>query len=242
MDPIEYLILITIAITLFQLLNVIFSILNFFVLIPLFGNASMILPNEISAFIIGLCNQISAILNPIYIIILVFYILMYLIYLFIMYVIPPTGILTIFIPIREILLMIPPLPALQKFGVIRLMDRIMEAIYMKGILIKFVKINGAVFDFSRENIKRVLILLIPSLEDKIDKFTNNLEEKEKQSKGKTEIEKKIEDNKNICIAQNTKMITPDMSSGDRISNEFANLFETIHCESKSIGDYIRSNK
>ncbi len=167
---------------------------------------------------------------------------MYLIYLFIMYVIPPTGILTIFIPIREILLMIPPLPALQKFGVIRLMDRIMEAIYMKGLLIKFVKINGAVFDFSRENIKRVLILLLPSLKDKIDKFTNNLEDKEEQTKGKTEIHKNIEDNKNICIAQNTKMITPDMSSGDRISNEFSNLFEMIHCESKSIGDYIRSNK
>lgn len=244
MDPIEYLILITVAITLFEVLNVVFSILNFFILIPVFGKASMILPNEVSEFLIGLCNQIAAKLIPFYIIILVFYILMYLIYLFIINVIPPTGFATIFIPIREILLKIPPLPALEKFGVIRLMDRIMEALYLKGTLVKFVKINGAVFDFSRENIKRVLILLVPSLEDKIDTYEkqNQKERKEEKPEEQNEIHKKIEEDKNVCIKQNTKMNTPDMSSGDRISNEFSNLFETIHCESKSIGNYIRSNK
>lgn len=248
MDPIEYLILITVAITLFEVLNVVFSILNFVFLIPIFGKASMILPNEVSEFLIGLCNQIAAILIPLYIIIIVFYILMYIIYLFIMNVIPPTGFATIFIPIREILLKIPPLPALEKFGVIRLMDRIMEALYLKGILVKFVKINGAVFDFSRENIKRILILLVPSLKDKIDTYDKLNQEERKEEKPheeneeRDEIHKKIEEDKNICIKQNTKMNTPDMSSGDRISNEFSNLFETIHCESKSIGNYIRSNK
>jgi hypothetical protein len=246
MDPIEYLILITVAITLFEVLNVVFSILNFTILIPLFGNNSMILPNEVSDFIIGLCNQIAAKLIPFYIIIITFYILMYMIYLFIINVIPPTGFLTIFIPIREILLKIPPLPALEKFGVIRLMDRIMEALYLKGFLIKFVKINGAVFDFSRENIKRVLILLVPSLEDKIDAYDrknfNKEEKKEEKPEVVNEIHKKIEDDKNICIKQNTKMTTPDMSAGDKISNDFSNLFETINCESKSIGNYIRSNK
>ncbi len=246
MDPIEYLILITVAITLFEVLNVVFSILNFTILIPLFGNNSMILPNEVSDFIIGLCNQIAAKLIPFYIIIITFYILMYMIYLFIINVIPPTGFLTIFIPIREILLKIPPLPALEKFGVIRLMDRIMEALYLKGFLIKFVKINGAVFDFSRENIKRVLILLVPSLEDKIDAYDrknfNKEEKKEEKPEVVNEIHKKIEDDKNICIKQNTKMTTPDISAGDKISNDFSNLFETINCESKSIGNYIRSNK
>lgn len=246
MDSIEYLILITIAITLFEVLNVIFSILNFTILIPVFGNNSMILPNEISDFIIGLCNQIAAKLIPFYIIIITFYILMYMIYLFIMNVIPPTGFLTIFIPIREILLKIPPLPALEKFGVIRLMDRIMEALYLKGFLVKFVKINGAIFDFSRENIKRVLILLVPSLEDKIDAYDKKMGTKKNEEVSSSpivnEIHKKIEEDKNICIKQNTKMTTPDMNSGEKISNEFSNLFETINCESKSIGNYIRSNK
>ncbi len=245
MDPIEYLILITVAITLFEVLNVIFSILNFTILIPIFGNKSMILPNEVSQFIIGLCNQIAAKLIPFYIIIITFYILMYMIYLFIVNVIPPTGFLTIFIPIREILLKIPPLPSLEKFGVIRLMDRIMEALYLKGYLVKFVKINGAIFDFSRENIKRVLILLVPSLEDKIEAYDRQMakkEEEEKKPEVVNEIHKKIEEDKNICIKQNIKMTTPDMNASDKISTEFSNLFETINCESKSIGNYIRSNK
>jgi len=247
MDPIEYLIIITVAITLFEILNVVFSILNFAILIPLFGKASMILPNEVSDFIIGVCNQIAAILIPFYIIIITFYILMYMIYLFIINVIPPTGFQTLFIPIREILLKIPPIPALEKFGVIRLMDRIMEALYLKGFLVKIVKINGAIFDFSRENIKRILLLLVPSLKDKIDDYERknfNKEEKKEEEKPQVinEIHKKIEDDKNICIKQNTKMTTPDMSASDKISNDFSNLFETINCESKSIGNYIRSNK
>lgn len=243
MDPIEYLILITVAITLFEVLNVVFSILNFTLLTPLFGKASMILPNEVSEFLIGLCNQIAAKLIPFYIIIITFYILMYMIYLFIVNVIPETGFLTIFIPIREILLKIPPLPALEKFGVIRLIDRIMEALYLKGFLVKFVKINGALFDFSRENIKRVLILLVPSLEEKIDAYDRQMpKQEEKKEEVVNEIHKKIDDDKNICIKQNTKMTTPNMSASDKISTEFSNLFETINCESKSIGNYIRSNK
>jgi len=167
------------------------------------------------------------------------------IYLFIVNVIPETGFLTIFIPIREILLKIPPLPALEKFGVIRLMDRIMEALYLKGYLVKFVKINGAIFDFSRENIKRVLILLVPSLEDKIEAYDKQMakkEEEEKKPEVVNEIHKKIEEDKNICIKQNIKMTTPGMNASDKISTEFSNLFETINCESKSIGNYIRSNK
>jgi len=250
MDSIEYLILITVAITLFELLNTAFSILNFVFLIPVFGKASMILPNEVSDFVVAICNQIAAKLLPVYIVILVFYIIMYMIYLFIINVIPETGFATLFIPIREILLKIPPIPALQKFGVIRLMDRIMEALFLKGVLVKFVKINGAIFDFSRENIKRVLIFLVPSLEDKIDAYERQNaineetkeETKEEKSEVVNEIHKKIEDDKNICIKQNTKMTTPDMSASDKISNDFSNLFETINCESKSIGNYIRSNK
>ena len=252
MDSIEYLILITVAITLFELLNTAFSILNFVFLIPVFGKASMILPNEVSDFVVAICNQIAAKLLPVYIVILVFYIIMYMIYLFIINVIPETGFATLFIPIREILLKIPPIPALQKFGVIRLMDRIMEALFLKGVLVKFVKINGAIFDFSRENIKRVLIFLVPSLEDKIDAYDKKIDsddsddKKEKKEEEKTpeinEIHLKIEEDKNICIKQNTKMSTPDMSSGDKISNDLSNLFETVNCESKSIGNYIRSNK
>ena len=123
----------------------------------------------------------------------------------------------------------------------------MEALYLKGFLVKIVKINGAIFDFSRENIKRILLLLVPSLKDKIDDYERknfNKEEKKEEEKPQVinEIHKKIEDDKNICIKQNTKMTTPDMSASDKISNDFSNLFETINCESKSIGNYIHSNK
>ena len=109
----------------------------------------------------------------------------------------------------------------------------------------------ALFEFSRENIKDVLIFLFPSLEKEInnyaqkkeEEFYNNNENKELKLKDLTgnEIYRKIQLDKEMCIAQNTKMITPDMNASEKMQTNIKNNFEKVNCESKSISNYIRSN-
>jgi hypothetical protein len=47
----------------------------------------------------------------------ILFLILYIIYLIIMFIIPPTGIATLFIPIREMLMSIPPLQELKDKGV-----------------------------------------------------------------------------------------------------------------------------
>lgn len=249
MDPIEYSIIITIAITVFEISNVLYSILNFFILTPLFGMEGIVVPTEWSNAIIGTSNQIAAILLPIYILLIVFYIIMYIIYLIIIYIIPPTGFATLFIPIREILLKIPPLPSLINYGVFKLFDRIINALGLSSFKLKIITIIGSLFDFSRENIKRILIILMPNYADEINNYNKEEEEKKNDNNDnsnnnndESEIYKQIEQDKNICISQNTELITPDNTPMEKIKKNFSNLYKTIDCEGKAIGNYIKSNK
>lgn len=254
MESIEILILFTVAITIFEVLNIIYSILNFFLLTPLFGMEGIFLPTEWANFIIGFSNQIAAFLIPFYILILLFYIIMYIIYLIIITIIPETGPKSLFIPIREILLQIPPLPSLIKFGVFKLMDKIVYALGMNNFIKSIVSIIGSVLDFSRDNIKRVLILLLPNYADEINNYNYKIEQeeikerevkeikKEDDNIQENDIKKQIEQDKNICISQNTEIITPNMSANEKININFSNIYNKINCEGKAIGNYIRSNK
>lgn len=242
MDPIEYSILTTVAMSIYEIIIVLYSFLNFFILTPIFGIEGILLPTEWGNFISGIASQIAAKILPIYIFIIVFYIIMYIIYLIIIYVIPPTGFATLFIPIRELLLAIPPLPSLIKYGVFKLFDKIIESLGLSGFVLKIVGIIGALFDFSRSNIKQVLLLLFPGMEKAINELEKKEEPKEEPKKEKSEIHKQIEQDKNICIAYNTKPITPDMSTSEKMKVNYTNLNEIIKCESQSIGNYIKSNK
>lgn len=246
MDPIEYLILITVAMSIFEILLVVYSFLNFFILTPIFGNKGIFLPTEWGNFISGIASQIAAIILPFYIFIILFYIIMYIIYLIIIYIIPPTGFATLFIPIREMLLLIPPLPSLIKYGVFRLFDKIIESLGLSGFLLKIVSIIGALFDFSRANIKQVLLLIFPGMDNVINELEKKEEKpkekpKEEPKEKKSEIHKQIEQDKNICVAYNTKPITPDMTTSEKMKINYSNINETIKCESQSIGNYIKGN-
>jgi len=247
MDFIELLILISIAITLFQILNVFYSFLNFFILTPLFGMEGILLPTEWSNFIIGVSNQIAAILLPIYILILIFYFIMYIIYLIIINVIPPTGLATLFIPIREILLKIPPLPSLINYGVFRLIDNLITALGLGNLKKSLIKIISSILDFSKDNIKRILIFLLPNYANEINNYDFNIQQNQNENQNENEnknneIYKQIEQDKNICIAYNTKIITPNMNTNEKIKTNFSNIYNTINCEANAIGNYIRSNK
>ena len=252
MDFIDLLIFIAILIVVCHAINYVLSF-YFGVYEPITSNQDgTFMPRFLKNLLIGLKDMLAAMSIPVLIIILKLFTLMYIIYLVIIYIIPPTGFATLFIPIREILLQIYPLPPLINRGVFRLYDRILEIFSLKESVLKLIiKFMGALFEFSRENIKEVLIFLFPSLEKEInnyaqkkeEEFYNNNENKELKLKDLTgnEIYRKIQLDKEMCIAQNTKMITPDMNASEKMQTNIKNNFEKVNCESKSISNYIRSN-
>ncbi len=251
MDFIDSLIFIAILIIVCHVINFILSF-YFGLYEPITSNQDgTFMPRNLKNILIGIKDMLAGMSIPILILILMLFTLMYIIYLIIIYVIPPTGFATLFIPIRELLLQIYPLPPLINRGVFRLYDRVLEILSFKETLLKSItKLMNALFDFSRDNIKEVLIFLFPSLEKEINKqakkqeeqFYNN-ENKEPKLKdlNNNEIYKQIEIDKEMCIAQNTIMITPDMSASERMQTNIKNNFEKVNCEAKSISNYIRSN-
>lgn len=255
MNLIGSLILITIAIILYEIFVVLLSMFYFFVVVPIGGQNGIILDKNPSLGFKGILDMIAAYLIPILIFILLFYTFMYIFYLFIIYVIPPTGPATLFIPIKEMALQIYPLPQLIEYGVFRLYDRILGLFGFKGSIISFVITFGNIlFDFSRENIKRVLIFLFPGLEKEINEYDATIEKKDNSNqpqemsinKKEEDIRrqiayKQINDAKDICIAQNTIIITPEMSAKEKIEANMKNNQEKINCESKSIGNYLKVN-
>jgi hypothetical protein len=164
---------------------------------------------------------------------------MYIIYLIIIYIVPPTGWATLWIPIREILLGIEPMPSLIKYGVFKLFDNIIKAFGLSDKVKSLIIILGSLFDFSRENIKQILIQLLPMYRDKINEFASIENFNIDNENG---LNKDIIEYKKICIAQNVKKITPDMNAVEKIQTNLDNIFETIKCESKSISNYIKQNK
>ena len=154
------------------------------------------------------------------------------------------------IPIKDILLSIPPLPDLKKYGVFDLFERIIKAFGFEPFLKKLLGINNALFIFSRENIKRIILMIYPEFDTAI--LDKAIDEKKEQNEEKKEIKKEsevqhnyvydeIDENTEICISNNWKEITPDMSASERLKVQYANINERIKCQASSIGNYIRSN-
>jgi len=254
MDIVDIIIQVSVFITVINLMNIfVFQIYCDFIKFPIAGR-DVIFPDGTESFLKGCFNGFSGATRPVFIISLIFYIIFYIFYIIIITVIPETGFPTLFIPIRELLLKLPPFPSLIKYGVIKLIDDILEIFTIKGHLVRFVKLNIAVYVFSKENIRRIFNNIYPELGDKIveiipfDRY-KLLENEEKKEKEKEEpinknkdIYKKIEAETDICIANKLIKITPDMSSLEVNNANFKNILIRANCHSKSIGKYIRSNK
>ena len=115
------------------------------------------------------------------------------------------------------------------------------------------KVNIAVYVFSKENIRRIFNTIYPELGDKIiekipfEEQVRKEEEKDKKppieepSAKKQEIYKKIETETDICVANKLIKITPNMSSLETNNANFKNTMITANCHSQSIGKYVRSN-
>ena len=253
MEPIDFMIKLAIFIILFYCVNTLLSFYFACYEAPTTNQDSGFTTQEIEkSFVKGTLDQIASFLLPVLKPILIFFTIMYIIYLIIITLIPETGPMTIFIPIRELLLKIYPLPVLMDRGVFRLYDNILEIFSLKqSILRMIIKFFSALMQFSKDNIKEALIFMFPNFEDKINIYIDNIKDDNKDNSNtdkpklvnleEGDIYKKIEEDKQACITQNTIPITPNMSASEKMEINMKNNFEKVNCESKSISNYIRSN-
>lgn len=246
MNIIEFVVIISIVIVLLKILHIGFLGIDTFIKVPIAGTEALLVPTWLNRMGFSTLSFISTTTSPLFILILVFYILFYIIYIIIITIVPEFFIV---IPLRSLLLKIPPLPDLKKYGVFELFDRIIRAFGLEPFVKKLLGVNNALFIFSRENIKRLLLMVYPDLDT--SKLDSNIDDKKRELGEEPKVETpvkerniiydKIEENKLMCIANNLREITPDMTAGERMKVQYMNMMERMKCDAGTIGSYIRSN-
>ena len=237
---IEFVVFLSVLIVVINITGISFIVFNYFIKIPLFGENPIFVTKLTHNFIFDTYQKCCILTRPLLLIIFIFYLIFYGIYLFIINIIPETGIQTMFIPIRELLLKFPPLPELDKYGVFRLLDGIFKALGLSTIFKKLFGIQKSFYIFSRENIQKIINTLIPDY-----KLPENerIEKKEKKDEPNVndEVYQMINTETNICIKDNTKPIEVGMSEIEKMKINMENNNEMIKCRASSIGKYIRTN-
>lgn len=162
---------------------------------------------------------------------LILYLILYVFYLFIIYVIPETGILTLFIPIRELLLAIPPLPLLINKGVFKMFSNFFG---LFSGLINFKDFFKNYFEFSTQNIIQYIRMFNPDIDLLIENMkNNNTNNKNNNDDDKNDV--------NVCINSQSPITTPDMNFIDLIINQIKNTKNTVRCNLNSIKTYIKTS-
>jgi hypothetical protein len=239
MDIVYYTILFSIIMIILNFVFLAVLIFDILIRIPFISKKSFLVLPTFRKSIDGTIQKILNYGNPILILFIVFYILFYICYLIIKTVVPDTGIQTFFIPIKELLLKIPPLPSLEKYGIFRLFECIGESFKISSSLQGFIKLNLCFADFSKENIKTILKLLIgdtefiPEDEDEIKPA------KKKEGEVTNKIHREIEIDVNNCYKNKRIPISYGMNETQRRKIDFQNQEIYIKCKSNSIGKYIR---
>jgi hypothetical protein len=166
---------------------------------------------------------------------LILYLILYGFFLIIMFVIPKTGWETLFIPIRELLLKIPPLPLLIEKKVFYIFELFF------GLFSGYINFNdffNDYFSFTKDNIIQMIRIFNPSLDsmlDKIDNFNNKGDNKE------VGINDDDKTNVDVCVNSQAPLTTPDMNFIDLVINEIKNTKNNIKCNLNSIKYYVKSS-
>jgi hypothetical protein len=163
---------------------------------------------------------------------------MYGIYLIIKYVIPDTGFPTLFIPIKELLLKIFPLPDLEQAGIFRFYDAVVSVFYFPTFEEKIKNLLYEYYLFSKNGTIEVIKIFNPSIE------TETLETaiiETLKNYNRDEKYKKIEKDVNVCISNNIELTQPNATYIEDIKANINNIKTNIDCNMKSIGSYISTD-
>jgi hypothetical protein len=216
------------------------GLFDFFIRIPFISQQPFLVPPCVRNTIDNIKLNILKFANPILLVLIIFYIIFYIIYLIIITIIPDTGIQTFFIPLKELLLSIPPLPDLQDFGIFKLFECIKKAFGLSSSLDAFIKLNLCFLNFSRDNIKTILNMIFKDtdfkLEDDEQGTSNN---NKKIEKVESIVNKQIKEDVNICYKKSRIPYKIGMTEIEKQKIDYSNNQTYIKCKANSIGKYIR---
>jgi hypothetical protein len=218
------------------------GIFDFFIRIPFISQEPIYVPPFIREQLDNVKSNILYYGNPVLILFIIFYIIFYIIYLIIITIIPDTGIQTLFIPLKELLLQIPPLPELQQFGIFKLFECIIDSFGLLHTFKGFIKINLCFMKFSKDNIKTILNMIFKDTDFKLfdnNNDNNNDKINNKKTNNENIIHKQINQDVNICYKNNRIPLRIGMTEVQKQKIEFENNQIYIKCKANSIGKYIR---
>jgi len=241
MNGIEYTILFSVFSIIINFLHFFILIFDNFIKIPIASEHALYVPDIIRKIIDTIRNIFCSSTRPILLLFIIFYIIFYIIYKAIKKLVPDTSIITFFIPIKEILLSIPPLPILERYGIFKLIDCIIKSIGMTSSLEGFIEFNLCFFKFSRDNIRRILKMIFKDIDLSRTILDERFENKgdENIDENTRKIHKNIEEEVNICYKNNRRAYKMGMKEMERLKIEMENNQEYIKCKANSIGKYIR---
>jgi len=214
------------------------NIFDFTIRIPFISEETIYVPQGFRNALDNIQNKMMSYGNPIVFFFIIFYLIFYFIYIAIKTLVPDTGFQTFFIPLKELLLQIPPLPTLEKYGIFRLIECIFKSFGISPALEGFIKFNLCFIDFSRDNIRTILKMIFQDIEFDIEKSSDDKKSNKVEKKGNI-IHRQIEEEVNICYKNNRKPMKIGMTEVDRARIEFDNNQAYIKCKANSIGKYIR---
>lgn len=214
------------------------NIFDFTIRIPFISEETIYVPQGFRNALDNIQNKMMSYGNPIVFFFIIFYLIFYFIYIAIKTLVPDTGFQTFFIPLKELLLQIPPLPTLERYGIFRLIECIFKSFGISPALEGFIKFNLCFIDFSRDNIRTILKMIFQDIDFDIEN-EKSLDDKKSNNNNKNIIHRKIEEEVNICYKNNRKPMKIGMTEVDRARIEFDNNQAYIKCKANSIGKYIR---
>lgn len=179
-------------------------------------------------------NVVSYLVLP-YFLIIVFFLIMYIFYIIIKTIIPETGFPTLFIPVRELLMKIPPLQTFEDRGIFRLLSSLFKFIGSSSSFSD--RLKNFLYDyyiFSKDNTLFIIKLFNPHIDT--EKFSNIIENMNNNNK-KSEL-KNINNDVEVCIGNNTKFTTPDMNYTNILMNDISNIKNNFKCNLKTVPAYI----
>lgn len=180
------------------------------------------------------CGKIPYWTQTLFVIIFVLFLLVYIIYIIIITIIPPTGFETLFIPVRELLLAIPPIPDFKSRGVFDVFDKIFGFIGFSNE--GFQNRCNNYLSFCKNDFYEIIKTFNPHLN--IEKFANMVENKNNQNQKIAVASNTIE----VCIGSDTPFTPPNSSYVNMVNNNIAEMKNKIKCNLDAIPAYITSGE
>lgn len=223
-----------------------------------------IFPEPIGEVIIKICFYIFTIAVYVFGLLLMFLLIIFVIWMIIRYIIPAVIWIPLFffIPIRAILLAIPPFPELTDAGILPLMERLLNVFISSDAFMKRIGISAqAVASFLITSTRYVFGNIFPGYNP--DKYYNSKNDpsrgyesskKEDTDQGTIEYNKQkkevtdfytnsiisIENEKINCVRKMTKEITPNMDFMEKSQIQASNAGVYAQCIAKSLSGYFKT--